>query len=38
MPKRAKGLTVKSVKTLGAGYHADGDGLYLQVTGSGGRS
>jgi len=38
MPKRAKGLTVKSVKTLGAGYHADGDGLYLQVTGNGGRS
>jgi integrase len=38
MPKRAKGLTVKSVETLGAGYHADGDGLYLQVTGNGGRS
>jgi hypothetical protein len=38
MPKRAKGLTVKSVETLGKGYHADGGGLYLQVTGNGGRS
>jgi len=38
MPKRARGLTAKSVETLGAGYHADGDGLYLQVTGNGGRS
>src|ERR1051325_10721278 len=38
MPKRAKGLTAKSVETLGAGYHADGAGLYLQVTDTGGRS
>ena len=38
MPKRAKGLTVKAVETLGKGYHADGGGLYLQVTSKGGRS
>src|SRR5438045_3916778 len=38
MPKRAKGLTVRTVETLGTGYHADGGGLYLQVTGNGGRS
>jgi hypothetical protein len=38
MPKRAKGLTVKSVETLGKGYHADGGGLYSQVAGNGGRS
>ena len=38
MPKRAKGLTVKSVETLGKGYHADGGGLYLQVAGNDGRS
>ena len=38
MPKRAKGLTGKSVETLGTGYHADGNGLYLQVTDNGGRS
>src|SRR5438270_8752240 len=38
MPKRARGLTVKSVEALGEGYHADGGGLYLQVTGNGGRS
>jgi integrase len=38
LPRRAKGLTVKSVETLGKGYHADGGGLYLQVTGNGGRS
>ena len=31
-------LTARQVQTLGAGYHADGDGLYLQVTPSGARS
>jgi integrase len=31
-------LTSRQVVTLGPGYHADGDGLYLQVTASGARS
>lgn len=31
-------LTARQVQTLGAGYHADGDGLYLQVTPTGARS
>lgn len=31
-------LTARQVQTLGPGYHADGDGLYLQVTKSGARS
>ena len=31
-------LTVRQVQTLGPGMHADGDGLYLQVTASGARS
>src|SRR5688572_26643117 len=31
-------LTALKVKRLGPGYHADGRGLYLQVTGSGARS
>lgn len=31
-------LTARQVQTLGPGYHADGDGLYLQVTASGARS
>lgn len=31
-------LTARQVQTLGPGYHADGDGLYLQVTESGARS
>lgn len=31
-------LTARQVQTLGPGYHADGDGLYLQVTPSGARS
>lgn len=31
-------LTVRQVQTLGPGYHADGDGLYLQVTERGARS
>lgn len=31
-------LTARQVQTLGTGYHADGDGLYLQVTASGARS
>lgn len=31
-------LTARQVQTLGAGYHSDGDGLYLQVTPSGSRS
>lgn len=31
-------LTARQVATLGPGYHADGDGLYLQVTASGARS
>src|SRR6202011_6399234 len=38
MPRRAKGLTARAVETLGEGYHADGGGLYLQVSGTGGRS
>jgi hypothetical protein len=33
-----KRLTVRQVQTLPEGYHADGGGLYLQVTGSGARS
>jgi integrase len=35
MARRALGLTVKGIETLGPGYHADGGGLYLQVVGSG---
>lgn len=31
-------LTARQVQTLGPGYHADGDGLYLQVTDNGARS
>lgn len=31
-------LSVRQVQTLGAGMHADGDGLYLQVTATGARS
>lgn len=31
-------LTVRQVQTLGPGMHADGDGLYLQVTATGSRS
>lgn len=31
-------LTARQVQTLGPGYHADGDGLYLQVTATGARS
>lgn len=39
MPKRAKGIKGDlSVKSLPAGIHADGGGLYLQVTASGARS
>ena len=38
MPRRAKGLTARAVETLREGYHADGGGLYLQVSGTGGRS
>jgi hypothetical protein len=30
-------LTAKKVENAGPGMHADGDGLYLQVTGEGGR-
>ncbi len=37
MPKRAEGLTARKVETAKPGYHADGGGLYLQVT-DGGRS
>lgn len=33
-----KRLTVRQVATLGEGYHADGGGLYLQVTAAGARS
>jgi integrase len=38
MPKRATGLTVKQVETKGAGWYADGNGLYLKVNESGSRS
>jgi integrase len=38
MPRRAKGLTARAVETLPEGYHADGGGLYLQVSGTSGRS
>lgn len=31
-------LTARQIVTAGPGYHADGDGLYLQVTGTGARS
>lgn len=31
-------LTVRQASTVGEGYHADGAGLYLQVTGAGARS
>jgi integrase len=31
-------LTARAVQTAGAGYHADGAGLYLQVTASGAKS
>lgn len=33
-----KRLTARQVTTLGEGYHADGGGLYLQVTATGARS
>lgn len=33
-----KRLTARQVQTLPEGYHADGAGLYLQVTGTGARS
>lgn len=33
-----KRLSARQVATLGEGYHADGGGLYLQVTASGARS
>jgi integrase len=33
-----KRLSARAVATLGAGYHADGGGLYLQVTPTGARS
>lgn len=33
-----KRLSARQVQTLGAGYHADGAGLYLQVTKAGNRS
>src|SRR2546430_17311758 len=36
---RRKGLTTRAVETIGDGWHHDGHGLYLQVTGNGvGRS
>jgi integrase len=38
MPKRAKGLTPAGIKHLKPGRHADGTGLYMDVTLSGGRS
>jgi integrase len=39
MPRKAKGLTVRQVETLTKpGFHADGGGLYVQVTPSGGRT
>lgn len=36
--RREKRLTARQVQTLGPGYHADGGGLYLQVTASLARS
>ncbi len=38
MARLGNRLTVMTVKTLGPGYHADGHGLYLRVSGTGGRS
>jgi integrase len=38
MPKAAKPLTALSIRRAKPGYVADGNGLYLQVTGSGARS
>lgn len=38
MGREIKRLTAKQVATLPAGLHADGDGLYLQVTAAGARS
>lgn len=38
MARALNRLTVRQVATLGAGYHADGGGLYLQVTPSGSRT
>lgn len=38
MARGEKRLTARQVVTLGEGYHADGGGLYLQVTPSGARS
>ena len=38
MPRRARGLTASALKTLPAGRHADGGGLYLVVAASGARS
>lgn len=38
MARQVKRLTAREVATLGPGLHADGDGLYLQVTPAGARS
>lgn len=38
MARVGKGLTAKAVLELGPGLHADGDGLYLQVSKAGARS
>lgn len=38
MGREIKRLTAKQVATLPAGLHADGDGLYMQVTAAGARS
>lgn len=38
MARSLNRLTARQVATLGAGYHADGGGLYLQVTPSGSRT
>ncbi|WP_299438935.1 site-specific integrase [uncultured Rhodospira sp.] len=39
MPKRAKGLTARQVQTLmEPGLYADGEGLYLQITKTGGKT
>lgn len=38
MPRRAKGLTANTVRSMPPGRHADGQGLYLVVSASGARS
>lgn len=38
MGRPTKRLTARQVQTAGAGYHADGDGLYLLVSASGAKS